>query len=159
MTVRRWVLQLLVTLHDLLSGYDNLDQDQIDIAVLDFSKAFDTVPHERLIAKLNHCGICGPISAWIREFLTNRQQQVVLNGESSSPAHVDSGVPQGTVLGPLLFLLFINDLPLHVKSQVRLFADDALMYRCVNSIEDQIQLQHDLDSLKEWADQWGMNQM
>ena len=146
--------QLMVTMHDLLQAYD--DKHQVDVTILDFSKAFDTVPHERLLAKLEHSGIRGPILNWIREFLTNRQQKVVVSGESSTPVHVDSGVPQGTVLGPLLFNLFINDMPSHVKSQMRLFADDALLYRRIDSANDQKILQEDLSALQHWADTWGM---
>ena len=146
--------QLLVTLQDLMAYYDkNL---QIDVAVLDFSKAFDTVPHKRLLGKLHHYGVKGPILRWIQAFLEDRTQNVVVEGKHSPAAPVLSGVPQGTVLGPLLFLLFINDLPSVVKSQVRLFADDCLMYRPIHSIQDQMSLQSDLKSLEEWADTWGM---
>ena len=77
--------------------------------------------------------------------------------EHSDHIHVDSGVPQGTVMGPLLYLLYINDLPAHVKSSVRLFADDCLLYRPIQSVTDQIQLQHDLNALSSWADTWGMH--
>ena len=146
--------QLLVTLQDLLSYFDK--NIQIDIAVLDFSKAFDTVPHKRLLGKLSHYGINGPVLCWIGAFLEDRTQNVVVEGKSSPAAPVLSGVPQGTVLGPLLFLIFINDLPSVVRSQVRLFADDCLMYRPVHSIEDQVALQGDLVSLEGWADTWGM---
>ena len=79
-----------------------------------------------------------------------------MNGELSSPASVTSGVPQGTVLGPLLFLRYINDLPLMVKSQVRLFADDCLLYRLIKTKADQIIMQQDLDSLQHWSDLWQM---
>ena len=90
--------------------------------------------------KLHHYGIDGPIWHWIRDFLTARTQCVVVDGECSSWTEVDSGVPQGTILGPLLFLLHINDLPNCVSSQVCLFADDCLVYRTINSVQDQLQL-------------------
>lgn len=96
------------------------------------------------------------IHNWIGNFLQHRQQRVVVEGHYSASVHVDSGVPQGTVLGPLLFLLYINDLPSRVKSQARLFADDCLLYRPISSIEDQVLLQKDLESLDSWADTWGM---
>ena len=94
------------------------------IAILDFSKAFDTVPHDNLLGKLAFYGITGPVVNWTSPFLKNREQWVVVDGEQSSAATVDSGVPQGTVLGPLLLLIHINDLPSVVDSQVRLFVDD-----------------------------------
>ena len=129
---------------------------QVDVAVLDFSKAFDTVPHERLLKKLSDYGIDGPILLWISTFLRDRQQRVVVDGIQSGWSPVKSGVPQGTVLGPLLFLLYTNDLPDWVTSQVRLFADDCLVYRLIDTIEDQILLQKDLDALDKWSITWGM---
>ena len=148
--------QLLITVDDFFSSFDA--KIQTDVGVLDFSRAFDTVPHERLIGKLAHYGIRGSINKWIRAFLSDRQMCVVVDGESSSSAPVLSGVPQGSVLGPLLFLLFINDMP-DVVSQgtlIRLFADDCLVYREIHSPEDQIILQRDLDNLTQWATRWGM---
>ena len=129
----------------------------IAIAPRPFSKAFDTVPHDRLLHKLHHYGIRGNVLLWISEFLENRQQSVVIDGKHSEWIHMDSGVPQGTVLGPLLFLLHINDLPDEITSQTRLFADDCLVYKPIHSKADQISLQNDLDKLAIWANKWGMS--
>ena len=126
--------QLLVTMEDLLGAYDT--NTQIDCAILDFSKAFDTVPHKKLLHKLTSYGISGPIHAWLTHFLTARTMQVVLEGQNTEQVTVDSGVPQGTVLGPILFLCHINDLPACVRSQTRLFADDCLLYRRIKSQQD-----------------------
>ncbi len=146
--------QLLLTTHDLLRSFDQ--KHQVDIAILDFSKAFDTVPHKRLLHKLQEYGIRGPLHTWLSNFLQHRKMAVAIEGTTSDETPVKSGVPQGTVLGPLLFLCHINDLPDRVKSQVRLFADDCLLYRTINSHQDHIQLQDDLHQLETWATDWGM---
>ena len=138
--------QLLLTMHDLMYYRDR--KVQIDVAILDFAKAFDTEPHNRLLNKLEFYRIQGNIACWISLFLKSRDQFVVVDGGRSSTTSVDSGVPQGTVLGPLLFLLHINDLPSIVGSQVRLFADDCLMYRPVHSRADQELFQKDLAALE-----------
>ena len=148
------VSQLILTMHDLFTYRDK--RIQIDMAILDFSKAFDTVPHEHMLGKLSFYGIKGPVLKWIAAFLCDREQCVVVDGKKSSQVSVDSGVPQGSVLGPLLFLLHINDLPSVVTSQVRLFADDCLLYRPIQSVDDQEALQRDLAALELWGDTWGM---
>ena len=99
----------------------------------------------------------GPVLNWTTAFLKNREQRVVVDGEQSKAAAVDSGVPQGTFLGPLLFLLHINDLPNVVDSQVRLFADDCLMYRPIHSLANQVLLPQDLSALERWGETWGMH--
>ena len=149
--------QLILTIHDLLIRKDTVKL-QTDVGILDFAKAFDKVPHGRLLNKLGIFGIDGEIAQWISGFLHYRTQAVVVDGSMSSQASVLSGVPQGTVMGPLLFLLFINDLPSVVDphTQVRLFADDCLVYRNIKSIQDQIQFQRDLDALNDWGTSWGM---
>ena len=146
--------QLIITMNDIMKNFDS--KIQTDMAILDFSKAFDTVPHRKLLHKLDNYGIRGNINKWIGSFLMDRKQQVIVEGETSEACTVDSGVPQGTVLGPLLFLCHINDLPSRVKSQVRLFADDCLLYRKIRSLKDQLQLQEDLKALEKWAEEWGM---
>ena len=147
--------QLITTFHDIASAY-NKKGSQIDIAVLDFSKAFDTVPHDGLLSKLKHYGIDDKIWLWISNFLKQRKQRVVVDGIQSDLVTVDSGVPQGTVLGPILFLLHINDLPSVISSKVRLFADDCLVYREIKNRQDQIALQKDLNLLENWGSKWGM---
>ena len=117
---------------------------------LDFTKAFDKVSHRCLYVKLDYYGIRGPTLDWIRNFLSGRTQQVILDGCVSDSLPVLSGVPQGTVLRPLLFLCFINDVPECVSSKIRLYADDILLYREIETREDCIKLQMDLDALQNW---------
>jgi hypothetical protein len=140
--------QLILTSQDFLKSLDS--KFQTDVIIMDFQKAFDKVPHNRLLHKVTHYGIRGTTSRWIEAFLTGRTQQVVLEGTSSEEAAVTSGVPQGTVLGPLLFLIFINDLPDCINSTVCLFADDCVVYQQIHKTEDCESLQHDLDKLEEW---------
>ena len=129
------------------------------VAILDFSKAFDKVPHDKLLHKLDNYGVRGRTHSWIKSFLCDRLMRVVVDGETSSEVHVESGVPQGTVLGPLLFLTFINDLPdsVSILSKIRLFADDCLLYRQIKSREDHTALQDDLNRLEKWSLDWGMS--
>lgn len=129
---------------------------QLYTILLDFSKAFDKVDHTKLCLKLDHYGIRRNTINWIRHFLTGRTQLVAINGKSSTKIEVKSGVPQGTVLGPLLFLIYINDLPEQVKSKIRLLADDSYLYRTIENIQDTVMLQNDLNSLIEWEKQWSM---
>ena len=133
------------------------DRRQCDTIVLDFSKAFDKVSHDRLLFKLDRAGVNTSTRNWIKSFLLDRSQRVIVDGETSSPAPVTSGVPQGSVLGPILFLVFINDLPQYTKhSQVRLFADDTIVYLSVSSIDDCHRLQEDLGQLEQWERDWLM---
>ena len=141
--------QLLITTDEFIQNFEG--KTQTDVVVLDFSKAFDVVTRQRLLHKLDHYGIRGTTLNWIQNFLTNVTQKLVVIGSSSEAARVKSGVPQGTVLGPLLFLTYINDLPSTVSSQVRLFADDCLLYRPIKCRADQEILQRDLSALQDWA--------
>ena len=146
--------QLVNVIQDWASAIDN--RQQTDIFILDFEKAFDTVPHELLKAKLHKYGVNKNTLNWIDSFLSSRQQCVIVNGTSSSTEPVLSGVPQGTVLGPILFLVHINDISKDVSSDIRLFADDCVCYREVKDQKDCEALQKDIDTLGEWADKWGM---
>ena len=118
--------QLISTIEEISQ---NLDHSlQIDLQILYFQKAFDAVPHQRLLCKLDHYGIRGNIWKGIKECLTTRTQKVVVDGKSTRPAQVLSGVLQGTVLGPLMFLIYINDIAANLDNStcIRLFADDCL---------------------------------
>ena len=115
---------------------DMLDQGHsVDTIYLDFAKAFDSVPHERLLEKAKGYGIRGDVLEWIRLFIKGRRQRVVVNGKMSSRRDVTSGVPQGSVIAPLLFLLFINDIPNKIKCNIQLFADDAKIFKTVKTQE------------------------
>jgi len=146
--------QLLQTIDTLAKALN--DKEQVDSILLDFSKAFDKVCHRKLIIKMKHYGIGSNVLSWITDFLSNRSQCVVVRGKSSKRSPVISGVPQGTVLGPLLFLIYINDMPNEVKSKIALFADDAYLYRSIRTPQDTEQLQNDLDNLVLWESNWSM---
>ena len=141
-------------IEDLLRN--TMDGQQTDLILLDFSKAFDKVSHEKLLFKLHQYGIRHETLQWIKAFLSNRLQQVVVDNDKSDTVPVTSGVPQGSVLGPILFLIYINDLPDEVRSKVRLFADDTAVYLAVTNLNDAQQLQQDLDKLQLWEDRWDM---
>jgi len=138
------LLQVLLMLKKMLMPY------------LDLAKAFDKVPHKRLLLKLEaHC-IGGLVSNWIKSWLADRRQRVIVDGLHSQWKEVWSGVPQGSVLGPVLFLIYINDLDRDIASRVLKFADDTKLYCPVNNHVDSIRLQKDLDTVVEWASCWQM---
>ena len=128
-----------------------------DVIYLDYAKAFDKVDHNILLNKLKNIGITGKVLQWIKAFLSDRTQTVVINGNKSRPAKVISGVPQGTVLGPLLFLVYVNDIyncinNVHISS----FADDTRLLHGIKSCQDQIVLQEDLLNVIEWSNKNNM---
>lgn len=147
--------QLITTIQGIASKLCS-GRDQVDVILLDFSKAFDKVPHQRLLHKLDYYGVRGENLQWVKSFLSNRKQRVLLDGKESAQADVTSGVPQGTVNGPLYFLAFINDLPECTSSDTRLFADDGLLYRQIRSDKDAEALQRDLQALQKWEEKWQM---
>ena len=124
-----------------------------DVIYMDFQKAFDTVPHKRLISKLNSFNIRNDLINWIEAFITNTRQKVAVNGKESNWHKETSGIPQGSVLGPLLFVLYVNDLPDLTKSNTFLFADDNI-FRAITNKNDQDILQQDLSILEQWSDKW-----
>ena len=126
----------------------------IDTIYFDFAKAFDTVPFRRLKKKLNGYGINGQIGNWIDDFLTNRSQLVRVNGSRSDPVAVLSGIPQGSVLGPILFIIYINDLPDVVESTMYLFADDTKLMKEIKMMLDTIALQKDVSEMDAWSKTW-----
>ena len=144
-------------LSQLLDHYDELlntvsNSSNADVIYLDYSKAFDKVDHHILLQKLERIGITGKLYRWLECFLTDRVQQVIVDGVSSSFAIVISGVPQGTVLGPLLFIIFVDDMSEVVKHSIlKLFADDSKLSKAIRSMLDQILLQEDVNAILLWA--------
>ena len=128
--------------------------EPVDTLYLDFRKAFDSVPHQRLLRKLEYYGITGKLKQWIAAFLSGRLQQVTIRGCCSPWVPVSSGVPQGSVLGPALFIIYINDLADVVCSSIKIFADDTKIYRSVSPNSGSEQLQRDLDAVVAWSDMW-----
>ena len=128
----------------------------VDVLYMDFMKAFDSVPHERLLKKIKAHGIGGKLYKWIEEWLCKRKQRVVLKGERSEWEEVKSGVPQGSVLGPLLFIIFINDIETDVISLLSKFADDCKIASKVVTEEDKKDVQEDINTLSTWSDEWQM---
>ena len=148
--------QLLVTVQEIVKRLAT--GSQVDIILLDFAKAFDKVPHSRLLHNLEYYGIDQATIKWIKSFLENRNQNVVLDGVISSSAQVLSGVPQGSVLEPLLFLAYINDMPETINhSETLLFADDTILFRKINNTKDSDLLQQDLSALERWENEWQMS--
>ena len=146
------VSALLYTIHDWLQHLDR--GSEISTIFFDFKKAFDTIPHLPLMSKLEKIGLGPHITTWIHNYLAERQQRVVINGVSSRPTHVLSGVPQGSILGPLLFLFYINDvtnIELSVGSKLVLYADDILLYHPIHTTGDYSIIQADIDALSRWA--------
>jgi hypothetical protein len=126
----------------------------VDAIYLDFAKAFDTVPHKRLMLKLRCYGITGKVYEWIEDFLSKRRQLVVINGAKSDWTPVLSGIPQGSVLGPMLFVCYINDLPDVVHTMIQMFADDAKVFKEIIDVSDCEKLADDLARLDEWSNRW-----
>ena len=128
----------------------------VDVIYLDFQKAFDKVPHQRLILKLKPHGMGNSIINWIEQWLTDRRHRVVMDGEVSSWKSVLSGVPQGSVLGPILFLVYIDDLEEGVTGNILNFADDTKLFRKTKEIGDKQKLPDDIDKLVRWSEKWQM---
>ena len=150
--------QLLSLVHDIHLAFDDNSCLEVRSVYLDMSKAFDKVWHEGLLHKLKQNGIEGNLLNLLSNYLSNRKQRVVLNGEMSDWAPIHSGVPQGSVLGPLLFLIFINDLEAGIVSQIKFFADDTSLYSVVKDPEISArELNHDLLIISNWAKQWKMS--
>jgi ribonuclease P/MRP protein subunit RPP40 len=130
--------------------------NNVDLVYLDFCKAFDKVPHCRLGKKLEAHGIKGEVKTWIVNWLSNRRQRVCVDGELSDWEKVSSGVPQGSVLGPVLFLIYINDLDEGVISEIGKFADDSKLGKSISSSADIRLLEDDLSKLEDWSVKWQM---
>ena len=142
----------------LIEVYDKItemidDGKSVDIVYLDFRKAFDSIPHERLLLKMKGYGITGKTLEWVRDFLNGRKQRVRLGNAYSSQTDVTSGIPQGSILGPVLFTIFINDLPEAIKVQCKVFADDTKIYEDAKKGKS---IQEDLYSMQKWTETWNL---
>ena len=149
---RSTIAQLLLYLGECIKKVAN--GDVVDSIYIDFSKAFDTVPHRRMLGKLEAYDIRGNSLSWIKGFLYDRTQEVVVNGTKSEPGSGISGIPQGSVLGPLLFVVYINDLLDNISSAGLMFADDTKIFRLISSREDALELQSDIAKLEDWSNTW-----
>ena len=130
------------------------DGSPVHVIYLDFQKAFDKVPHQRLIRRLKSHGMGNSILNWVEQWLTDRRQMVFVDGEVSSWKSVLRGEPQGSVLGPILFLVYINDLEERVIGKILKCADDTKLFRKVKEIGDKQNVQDDIDTLVKWSEKW-----
>ena len=148
---RSTVSALCTLIHDCLKSLD--DGNEICSVYFDLRKAFDTVPHVPLLNKLTNLQLDKHVLTWIQSYLANRSQVVAVGGDQSSSVPVISGVPQGSVLGPLLFLVYINDVTslMSAPSKLTLFADDMTLYRTISSPADYIVLQSDITAISTWV--------
>lgn len=145
--------QLLSIYHTFCEAVDA--GKEVRVVFFDISKAFDRVWHNGLIFKLRNLGINGSVLAWLENYLTDRMQRVVINGQTSEWKHITAGVPQGSILGPLLFLVYINDIANNIQSNIRLFADDTSLFIIVDDPVNSAQyLNRDLDRINIWAEEW-----
>ena len=151
---RSCLTSLLEFYHAMFGAYDQ--SGAVDVIYLDFQKAFDKVPHRRLMAKVRALGIAGKVAAWIQAWLSNRRQRVVVEGACSEWSHVNSGVPQGSVLGPLLFLIYINDIDSGLVSRISKFADDTKLGVDASDPVAVEELRLDLARIGEWSETWQM---
>ena len=153
---RSCVTQLLEFMEDITEVIDS--GKEVDVIYLDFCKAFDEVPHKRLLTKMHKYGIKGNILNWVKAFLSEGQQRVIVNGSASGWEDITSGIPQGSVLGPILFLIYmyINDLPGAVAGLIKLFADDTKAYSTVESNQKELALQSHVTRSETWAAVWQM---
>ena len=132
------------------------DGNEVDVIYIDFCKAFDKVTQRRLLKKMQQYGIKGKVLNCVKEFLTDRQQRVTVNGSKSSCINITSGIPQGSVLGPILFLIYVNDLPGAVAGLMKLFANDAKLYSTVENNQKVLALQTRVTGAETWAEDWQM---
>ena len=147
--------QLLYPLDEINQAFDSTKSFEVRTVFPDISKAFDKVWHDGIIFKLEQNGISGNLLRLFKNYLSHRKQRVVLNGSYSDYSDIESGVPQGSVLSPLLFLVYINDLEWNIKSNIKLFADDTMLFCIVKNPEMSANdMNHDLDVIRKWAHQW-----
>ena len=148
------------TLQQLLILVDHITNSstQTDVIYLDISKAFDTIPHKELLDKVYSLGIKGKLWEWFKCYLSGRNQKILINGCLSPPLQVASGVPQGSILGPLLFIIYMNDLPSYISSAKSLmFVDDTKCYCNINSTLDNDILQNELNLIMSWNKKWSLS--
>ena len=147
--------QLIYLIDEIHQAFDSAECYEVRSVFLDISKAFDKVWHDGLLFKLKQNGVSGHLLDLFNNYLCNRKQRVVLNGSFSELSNIESGVPQGSILGPLLFLIYINDLEKNIKSNIKFFADDTMLFSIVKDpFITKNELNHDLDIINKWAYQW-----